>query len=161
MGYSIYIGEPEVEFINDDWNDGELIADINIPEVKLLEAPTFPNDPLSAKNNGRHPSYTGWHDFCRITGLIDLFYDEEKGLIRKHPGCFRVEVKHLNEVRDALQNFLNKNPDAVPAFGADPLCKNNDPVPANADGNLARLIWLEFWMSWALDYCKVPAISNS
>jgi hypothetical protein len=32
--------------------------------------------------------------------------------------------------------------------------------PARYDYMLARLIWLDWWMRWALENCETPAIEN-
>lgn len=34
------------------------------------------------------------------------------------------------------------------------------PDEGKYDPYLARLIWLEWWMTWALDNCETPAIEN-
>jgi len=32
--------------------------------------------------------------------------------------------------------------------------------PPNYDYSLARLIWLQWWVNWAITNCETPAISN-
>lgn len=84
--------------------------------------------------NSRWPSYTGWSSFCDEVGLSDLFFGSN-GLMAEHPGAVVLTREHLAIV------------EAVP-----------DPEHGYT---LDRLVWLRWWMRWALDNCKVPVIANS
>ena len=151
MGYSIYIGQAVVR---DD--DGQIRA--VVLEEKHPEAPTAPNDSLTSDTNARHPSYAGWDAFVRAVGLRDLFFSEECGLMREHPGCFPITPAHLGRVRGALRAWRKKWPHASPGFMAD---DDRSETPEKvAAAHLARFIWLEWWMGHALRTCSLPAIYN-
>jgi hypothetical protein len=153
MGYSITIGNA-VPFFSKE--DGDLYACWRVEGATSDQAPTFINDQMTGNSNGRHPSYTGWSDFCRETCLYDLFYKEWEGFFCRHPGCVMITEEHYTEVHNALEEY-QKNATKPPGFG-----KWTDDVDEIAyDPQLARLMWLDFWMRWALDNCETPAIQNS
>ncbi len=155
MGYDIYIGNAELQ----KWDEGDF--HVVVGSVKLEEAPSFPNDPFTGKGNSRHPGYSGWHDFCRAVGLDELFFDEDRGLMRSHPGTFAITKEHLAEVRLAKENWFKNHPNMTPGFEKDDFLKEEYQQDIkNADPMMARLLWLEFWMDWALNNCEHPAIHN-
>lgn len=100
--------------------------------ISLEEAPA--DNVPTRHTNERWPSYTGWASFCDSVGLSDLFFGDS-GLMSKHPGAVVLTREHLAVV------------DGVA-----------DPEPGY---DLDRLVWLRWWMRWALDHCKVPVIANS
>lgn len=183
MSYDIYIGEAVVADVDPSEDDGddhayELKSRVN--EVEVPDAPTFPNDDMTGKSNGRHPGYSQWANFCDEAGLWALFSDVEDGLMREHPGCFLLRPAHLVAVRKALKKWKKEHPRAVPGFGDREEFERGlrmskkgtehherqrallEKMPTwGWDAVLARLIWLEFWFSWALKNCKVPAVYNS
>lgn len=147
MGYSIYIGEykvtpPDPEFPE----DGEYIC---VEDVECDDAPTFLGDGMTGHSNSRHPSYGGWSDFAWEVGLHDFFFDQQTGLMREHPGTFDLEKSHLLAVQEALVEYRKEYPHIKPRFGA-----------SDVEANLARLIWLAWWIEWTLANCKRPSISN-
>ena len=146
MSYDIYIGQRVVELITED---GESWEYDHVKEIESPDAPDFFNDSMSAFNNGRHPSYTGWSGFARSTGLYDFFFKKDTGLMREHPGTFDLLPEHFGFVVGKRYAYQRLNPLAIPTF---------DGVAENA--NLARLLWLEWWMAWALNNCTAPAIHN-
>ena len=169
MGYSLTIGEaemrvPSAEEVRERWCS---------PHIRVIakgavsdDAPTFPGDELTSNSSSRSPSYSGWHDFCRETGLTELFYSEESGLLREHPGCVVLTSDHLTEIAAALDRYRTMHPGARPGWrehidGGDWLRGPFKPETEGLDGNLARLIWLEWWTRWALANCKVPALWNT
>jgi hypothetical protein len=152
MGYSITIGNA-VPFFSKDYD--ELYACWEVESATSDEAPTFINDQLTGNSNGRHPSYSAWSDFCRTTGLYDLFYKEWEGLIHKHPGCVMITEDDYAEVHNALEKY-KKTATKPPGF--DDWRDSADKIAY--DPYLARLMWLDFWMRWALDNCETPAIHN-
>ena len=173
MGYSITIGEGYVVAAD--------AADIDrhyaSPEVRVCargtthpSAPTCPGDELTANSNYRAPSYTGWTDFTKATGLHDLFYGPEDGrgpgLMSAHPGCARLTRAHHARIAAALDRYRSEHPDARPGWreqveGGHWHNGPWKPETEGLDGNLARLIWLEWWVRWALDNCAMPVIYNS
>lgn len=153
MGYYIEIGNAVPEFSKED---GELYACWVVEGATSDEAPTFICDQMTGNSNGRHPSYSGWRDFCDATGLADLFYKQWEGLIYKHPGCVMITEDHYAEVHSALEDY-KKTATKPPGFGD----WKDDSNEMAHDPQLARLMWLDFWMRWALDNCETPAIYNS
>lgn len=81
--------------------------------------------------NARWPSYTGWSDFCRNTGLGALMAE----LMPEHPGIAPIEPRHL-----AIINAVSKQD--------------------LSDHDRARLEWLQYWVNWALSKCDSPAFYN-
>lgn len=100
--------------------------------------------------NVRWPSYGGWKDFAVEVGLDELFFDEEHGLMRPHPGCAVLREHHESAIALALAAYRVRYPHAVAGFDG-----------SDEDGALARLEWLWWWVRWALDNCERPAIYNS
>jgi hypothetical protein len=150
MSYSIYIGErmqgeqePGEDFIYADFAQG----------ISLPEAPKFVNDEMTGNGNSRHPSYSGWSNFVDACGLTDLFYNKTNGLMREHSGCADIDVTHLKIVKGAL--------DAWPRTKEPGFSGWNGEDQDKYDAVLARLIWLEWWMRWAIENCKRPCLSNT
>ncbi len=155
MGYDFYIGEAEI-----DPEDASVI----VKRMALENAPSFPGDDMTRNGNSRHPGYSAWTDFCRRTGLFDLFY-REGHLIGGHPGAVKLTKKHFDAVAAALDKHKTTHPNAKPGWCECMLCspyREEAPMPAHVelDGDLARLIWLEFWIGWALKNCTVPTLYN-
>lgn len=169
MGYSLTIGEaemrvPSAEEVRKRWCSPHIR--VIAKEAVSADAPTFPGDGLTSNSSSRSPSYSGWHDFCRETGLTELFYSEESGLLREHPGCVVLTSDHLTEIATALDRYRTMRPGARPGWrepidGGDWYRGPFKPETEGLDGNLARLIWLEWWTRWALANCKVPALWNT
>jgi hypothetical protein len=146
--------------------DGDIlhIKSFDIDSMSLDHAPTFPNDEMTGKGNSRHPSYSGFANFCDDTGLSELFFEEYTGLMRNHPGIFQIRQEHLDVIDEALKNWKEEHPNSVPGFLPDSFSGGkwfNTPVEAGIDHNLARLIWFQFWFKWAIDnYGVKAAIEN-
>jgi hypothetical protein len=150
MSYSIKIGNA-VPFHSKD--EDELYASWVVESATSDDAPTFINDQMTGNSNGRHPSYSGWSDFLKKTDLGDLFY---KDLMEQHPGCVQIKPEHYERVHSALEDY-QKIATKPPGFGD----WMNNVDGSQYDPYLARLIWLDFWMKWALDNCETPAIQNT
>ena len=152
MGYSFKIGNGKFVTYSDD---GETYSRWEVENVHLENAPVFENDSLTGNSNSRHPSYTGWHDFCTQAGeeVFNLFYVSPRGhhgpgtLIPDHPGGAKLEQKHLEIIKNA--RIRRENIGGKPGFNDD------------QDYTLARLMWLEFWIEWALNNCENPMFVNS
>lgn len=121
MGYEIIIGE-------------RIKHSKSVERVWLIEAPAdgVPTD----NTNQRWPSYAGWHEFTEQTGLLDMFFDKKVGIMRSHPGIFKITKDHQAQVNQAIENY-------------------------GSDHQLARLKWLKFWIDWAIENCENPSIQNS
>jgi hypothetical protein len=150
MGYSITIGNAVPFHSKDEY---ELYACWDVESATSDDAPTFINDQMTGNSNGRHPSYSGWSDFLQKTDLGDLFY---KDLMEQHPGCVQIKPEHYERVHSALESY-QKIATKPPGFGT----WTDDVGEIQYDPYLARLIWLDFWMKWALDNCETPAIRNT
>ena len=164
MGYTFTIGEAEIESFDDY---------IRIGAVGAVDMDAPAHDDFVGQSNSRSPSYTGWSEFCREAGITELFYGQgwsreerrhlepsatfhrESIYLAEHPGCARIIPGDLTYVREARKAYLEKNPGAVPGF------QDEIGVDNGTDSTLARLIWLEFWLDWALKNCKIPVIQNT
>ena len=100
-------------------------------------APAF-GEPTDYTNQ-RWPSYSAWEGFTKSTGLHDMFFNKKTGLMRKHPGMERLIKKHKEMVDKAVYDYT--------------------PRQGN-DFNYQRLLWLKFWVDWALKYCHSPVLYN-
>lgn len=166
MSYTIIIGEAafsslEREEIEDGLNDIWVTAD----GVEHEDAPNFPGDYLTGRTNKRSPGYGQWASFLRECGLHELFFGKEHGLMREHPGCFFIAKHNASEVREARLKWEREHPKAVPGWcnckDCDTILRDKEAKHRDLDGVLARLIWLDYWMHWALAKCKNPVIANS
>lgn len=167
MGFSFTIGNAIPVHSKEN---GCLEAWWDVEAVELNDAPIFPNDGMREKSNNRAPSYTAWGDFCREAGgdVYRMFYGdgprERGGILEGHPGCVLLTQEHLDIIRAALAR-RRKASTKEPGFAGDPI-REAGKVVGYVDGDrydstLARLIWLEFWVSWALANCETPAIQHS
>lgn len=153
MGYTIRIGQAVLGVVDNQY------------EVHVADAaggPQFIGDAAwDTGHNVRTPSYSGWAEFTRVTGLRKLFYGAE-GLIKSHPAIVQLRPVHLQIVRGALDQYKTEHPDAKPGWCCCSSCTCADDPEAphvELDGDLARLFWLEFWMDVALKGAD-PAMEN-
>jgi hypothetical protein len=161
VGYTFKIGNAVPEFNKDD---GVLSASWVVEPAQSDSAPTFPNDCMTGNGNSRSPSYSVWSDFCQATGIYSVFYDRNGRLHAGHPGCVIISREQYERVSDARKNWQQKAT-LPPGFEGFPKYdKETDsyetPDAGKYDAYLARLMWLEFWMGWALENCETPAIEN-
>lgn len=158
MGYTLTIGNAyPVHSIE----DGELYAEWDVKGFSDLQAPVFPNDEMTGNTSQRSPSYTAWHEFCQDVGLEDLFYHRDEGLIRSHPGTFILTAAHSAKISEALAAYPRSLP---PGFAGFPKQINGEfrsPDEGKYDHQLARLLWLDFWVRYALERCETPALRNT
>lgn len=162
MSYTFTIGNAVPQFIEDE--DGRRDF-MEVEDVTSEEAPVFPNDSMTGNSNSRSPSYTGWRMFCDLAGLYGLFYDENGRIRGGHPGCVPITTNHLEVVRSALRTW-EKRAELPPGFEGNPV-KNREtgeyeiPDEGRYDPILARLIWLDWWLNWAVANCENPSIQNT
>jgi hypothetical protein len=168
MSYDIYIGEaaldvPSAEDRNESWGN---YLNVSVAPLTLPEAPSFPGDGPGHENH-RHPGYGQWSEFLQRVGLYELFFESDSGLMRRHPGASLLRQSDADAIRAALDRWRSIHPGTVPGWcecvGCRPYRRPEAEAPphdANLDPNLARLIWLDWWVGWALANCKVPAIRN-
>lgn len=164
MGYTITIGDAVPGKMTWEDYDGHITVPIDVEVISSKDAPAFPYDIITANTNVRSPSYCGWAEFLADVNLYELFMGEETGLMRRHPGVFKLKQKHLDAINEAISKYLIKNPNAIPGCNFDPnfaLKSEKDDGIRGRNYNLARLLWLRFWFDYALKNCKVPAIKNT
>lgn len=176
MSYDIYIGETTMRQIDDEdaacrieyghtpehsrtVNGKTVYYEPCVGEIKQDDAPTFPNDFMTENGNYCHPSYSGWSHFCDATGLTGLFFDREHGLMRKHPGFQPLHAEHALVINQALKQWREAHPNTEPGFEKFDY-RTGESSNYGYDANLARLIWLDWWVKWALKNCENPAIGN-
>jgi hypothetical protein len=108
MGYDLTIGEAEMRVPSaEEVRERQCSPHIRVAAKGAVaaDAPTFPGDVMTGNSSSRSPSYSGWHDFCRETGLTELFHSEESGLLREHPGCAVLTSDHHTEIAAALDRY--------------------------------------------------------
>lgn len=154
MGYTFTIGNA-VPVANKD-SFPELSVRWIVEGVTNDDAPSFPGDEMTGKSNMRSPSYSVWHEFCKTTGVYEFFYNSQGRLHASHPGCIGITEEDADFVSEALSVYKEKA--TLPAGFEEEWGYEG---PPNYDYHLARLIWLEYWMQWAVKHCETPAISNT
>lgn len=155
MGYTFRVGNAIPKHGKTDFP--HLSASWEVEPATHPEAPTFPNDEMTGSGNARSPSYTVWSDFCRQTGIYQLFYNYRGHLHAGHPGCQGITQEDGETIALALKHYRNKA--ALPAGFQGWDWRDGDPI--THDAHLARLIWLDWWVQWALKNCETPAIENT
>lgn len=166
MSYSITIGEARISAPEPSEADEGRQPSVRAIGATHPEAPTFPGDDMTGNGNARHPGYSAWAEFTRAVGLHDFFFDESVGVMRSHPGAAMLTQTHHARVLGALLRYRERRPDARPGWrepmdGASPFDGPWKPETEGLDPDLARLVWLEWWVRWALDNCTVPVIANT
>ena len=170
MGYTLRIGELVIEY---DQDEDEPRISVEAKGFRHDEAPAF-GEPTDHESQ-RWPSYTSWSDFARDSGLYSMFYGKNHGgseiirddaLIAQHPGCVPLTERHRREVNAALDAWRVRYPNAVPTFGrpapeGEDWLMWSDPDNPEENGKMTRLVWLHYWVNWALDNCKQPVFQNS
>lgn len=156
MSYNIKIGEPYVSIDKDD-----NIVTIEVEEVKLECAPAIgeSTDYINQQRSG----YSAWSETTRFIGLYDLFFDENSGLMKDHPGIMPLNVNHKKKIDFAYEKFYEKYPNAKPGFSPKIHCSKNIFEDADwPDENVYAvwLEWLKFWINWALTNCENPVFKN-
>lgn len=146
MGYTITIGELEVVQSPDDGLDCKCIR-FYAEGVRHDDAPAF-GDPTD-HTNSRWPSYSVWSDFAKMVGLYDVLFCDGT-LLGGHPGVRLVTPALSAAVAEALSKFQAAHPGMKPEYDV-----------TDEASNLASLIWLDYWMRWARENCKVPVMVNS
>ncbi len=94
--------------------------------------------------------------FCRESSLERLFGREGTPLFQNWSGLSAVQftADAVDRVHKALEKYRTAHPAAVPGF-TDGEWPPSDGV---TDPILARLVWLDYWMSWAVQKCEKPSI---
>ena len=175
MGYYLQIGEAQIE-----WEDGggeyEPHLSVGVAPLQHDAAPDFSEFgcPTGATNE-RSPSYSSWSGFCRETGLYTLFFGrngcrpmiiEEEGfhretpLLANHPGfaaLFEADARFIRQALERRRATTGGKPPGFWRFAPGSL----EPVENGTDPQLARLMWLDYWVDWAVKNCDRPILANS
>lgn len=148
MGYSITIGEFLLETYPDEAIECSGLR-FTAKGVWLDDAPAY-GEPTDFTNE-RCPSYSAWHDFAKSAGIFELLFDCGGNLIGGHPGVRLITKDMLDTVVSARSRMEKNTPPPKPTM------ENY----TSENGAYCRLLWLEYWMRWALENCKTPVIANS
>ena len=161
MGYTLQIGELETSMHSGDYLEIEEMNSFRQEVVSIShdDAPTFGES--TDCMNSRWPSYTSWAIFYRFFDLEELFHDEDYGFLRQHPGCVPITQFHKSIIDDAYEKYKKNYPNSTPGYSGKQLddVEDDDWPEENSLG--ARLVWLKYWVDWALKNCEVPAFYNS
>ena len=154
MGWSIKIGNAvpmSRENALNEHGDGWTVYRFSVEDAEHPDAPFWESQPetgavdISGKTNNRSPSYASFHEFLKKTGItgndVPAF-----GALGSDSNCYVLRPEHRDAVAKARKAWEARHPGAVPGWGA------------GLDAILARLIWYEWWMTWALENCERPAI---
>ena len=154
MGWNIKIGNAvpmsREKAINDFDGEGWTCYKFGVEDAKHPDAPFWESHAasgsfdVSGKTNERCPSYTSFGMFIGNTGLTGHVPAFSEG--GSDGNCFVLRTEHRDAVRDARVKWERAHPGAVPGWAP------------GLDSTLAKLIWYEWWMTWALDNCERPAI---
>jgi hypothetical protein len=145
MGWGITIGNAVIA-PNDEDSTMHLLT---VEDASHPDAPEWPTNEgdwpdISGKTNYRAPSYSGFASWLAATGLADkVAAFDARG---SNGDVYILRPEERDSVSDARERWERTHPGAVPGWD-----KSND-------GTLARLIWYEWWMTWALANCERPAI---
>lgn len=150
MAYDIVIGQGVIRT-----DDDEIGPQMVVEEIILKDAPCFPNDP-TGQSNIRRPAYSVWSNFCKETGLTNWFFTPDGGVRGGHPGNFMITPMDIAVVSLALEKYKTTT---IEEPGFNESWERRGPISYN--GNLARLIWLDWWMRWAIQNCTNPILTNN
>jgi hypothetical protein len=158
MGYSITIGELEVEKNPDDGLDCPCLF-LDAKGESHEGAPAF-GEPTD-QSNSRWPSYSTWSDCLRDAGLHDVFFCDGH-LVGGHPGVRLVTNELRDIVRAKKAEFEAKYPNVEATYGDKPEGPFGvDESNPKENSTYCRIVWLDYWIDWALKNCKTPVIANS
>lgn len=85
--------------------------------------------------NELNVAYPAWKGFCKNVGLYELFYGDGKNdcLLENHPGCVPLTTRHQSKINEVFK----ENP------------------------TFELLIWLNYWVNWAMENCDKPVFENN
>lgn len=146
MGYTITIGELEVTKSPEDGLDSVCIG-FDAKGARHDGAPAY-GEPTDYTNS-RWPSYGVWSNALARFGLKDVFFCEGH-LIGGHPGVRLVTPELAGAVSAALAAYRVRFPEAKAEMDVD-----------DESADMARITWLDYWLTWALANCETPVIANS
>jgi hypothetical protein len=146
MGYSIVIGEAEVVTDPDEY-----FAEYQVKEILPYDIATIhPNslDKVYAKGNKMYIGYILYHAWLKEVGLEGVL--SSKDLEEEAKALIKITPMMLILVRVRIKKHKEEYPESLPILNEKGLTSN---------GILARLVWFEYWMDWALRNSDLPTIS--
>lgn len=165
MGYTILIGNAELGEMQLESGEyfagwGEHGGGVVVMKRSHAQAPHLPYD-FAGQTNCREPGYKHWHRFLHETGLDRIFLTDT-GLMRHHPGTFQLNASHVTAVAEARHRWESRSRMEA---GWDWSESFADRLPLDdgvrgRDHTRAELLWLEWWIAWAVANCERPAIHN-
>lgn len=138
MGLLIKIGE--YRRYPDEQEIAKGVFEHDVIETSHEQAPCSPGDSV-CRSNERQPTYVGWEEFVTIAGLRTW-----PNLPSAMPDLKELTESDLEFVNAAWRTYKADHPNAVPGFEQD------------QDPQLARLFWLNWWITYAVKNCKRPVI---
>jgi hypothetical protein len=142
MGYTIGIGQLVTEHYD------ETYVGYGVEGAHHDEAPAF-GEPTDF-TNARWPSYSSWQDALFETGTEKVFFTPTGHVIGEHPGFREITQELYDEFKTNMTAFEDKHPDIKATYKG-----------TVNDGRYCRLVWLDYWLKWALANCENPVIVNS
>ncbi len=162
MGWTLTIGNAVMEYEPDD-----LYLQIVAEGMEHPDAPD--HDDTVGKRNYRSPAYTVWSEFCEDAGIFPLFYGSGWDQAGQHyidcPDGFHRERPLLLDAGGGVAPLCRDDLTYVRAARIRRELTNGGRPPgmgsADMDSTLARLLWLEFWIDWALENCPIPILQSA
>jgi hypothetical protein len=154
MSITISIGE---KF----WN--EELSSWDVQRETSPEAPVFPNDVcLEPKANWRFVNYPAWKSMAEEVGLTKWLTDKDTGILHKNDEVTPITEDHYRMISEAYllrSAFAEGRPGWDSEEWDEETLGARPQVPGtHYDKYLARLMWLRFWVRWALDHCQEPSV---
>lgn len=157
MGYNITIGELEISKEPDDGLDCPCLY-FHAKGTRRDDAPAF-GEPTDYTNQ-RWPGYDSWSDVLSHADMYDLFFEDGR-LIGGHPGVRLVTPELVTVVGVRKADFERRYPHVVATYGDPPSHMEEDPSNPPENETYCRVVWLDYWLRWALENCETPVIANT
>lgn len=157
MGYNLYFGNLTIKTEdNESWFEVEEITNDN--------APSLGHGDVSYNSNGRHPTYTSFHNFLKRTNLLDLFEQMRDGVTSVIPINNYWSSRFDIAIKDYENKFLNLK---CPSTVKETQCRDKEGRInhfltknccglTNEDWDYGKLRWYKFWIDWSLENCLIP-----
>jgi len=160
MGYTVAIGDLKHHEPEYDEDRHEFLYTTGAVYTTHVDAP---NEAYLGRCNTRSPTYSVWSEVCNDLGLKGLLNNSptsSKGFNAKE--VIMIDEEFVKEFTILAELFRKNNPTIVPKY--------TDDTPDTTDttdeemkymvlcGSMVRLVWLEFWIDWAVKNCKTPVM---
>lgn len=160
MGYSFTIGD--LKKVVEKYEEDGVIEEYenwSAETIELENAPAF-GEPTD-RTNERWPSYSAWSEFAEFTNIYDLIYSDTGHLIGSHPGYLELTDDFQKNLKKRKKEFEEKYPKVEATYGNKTSIFEADPNNPPENYFYCRLVWLDFWVDYALENCETPAIVNT